>query len=563
MTASRSQLELLVLGAVTLLLVSCSLLVGSPDCGADDDCESGEVCAAEGLCRPLVNEICGESIGEFLDRDSILLGVLLPLSGDNLESGLHLRRAIELAIDEINAVGGVQGGQGGRTLAALVCDSQGDAFIGVTAATYLAEVARVPAIIGAAFSRVTLPVARDVAIGTGTVLISPASTSIEISDLVDDDLVWRTVPPDSRQADTMAHYATWEVLQAAGVSAEGVASQAQAEVKVSLVYPEDSYGQALKHSFEALLESKVGSTLNLVPGLELGSSGLQLLFESTSYGSIDAATVASVAADVTADAPDVVMLAGYDESSDLLAALLESQHLREQTSFFLSDGMRSDFLVTAFESDGEGKPRLLFGANAGFRLEGDEVWEGFAERYASRWGDDPLTLHNYVENAYDAAYLLAYSISSLPAGEIDGREVGAALKGLAGDPAGPDVRVGPQAQDLLVAFREAEAGTRFNLRGASGPIAFEEETGDPIAASIIRWDVDWDGDRWAIVECGVASSYEVGGGQNRDWCAAHCTDGIPTHGDDDDSAGDDDDSAGDDDDSAAAGDPCRPPVMGN
>jgi ABC-type branched-subunit amino acid transport system substrate-binding protein len=558
---ARPQLALLGLGSVALLLVSCSLLVGSPDCAADHDCLSGEVCASEGLCRPLVNELCGETLGEFLDRDSILLGVLLPLSGENTESGIHLRRAIELAIEEINAVGGVQGGQGRRKLAALVCDSQGDPSIGVAAAAYLAGVASVPAIIGAAFSRVTLPVARDVAIGTGTVLISPASTAVEISDLVDDDLVWRTVPPDSRQADTMAHYATWEVLQVAGVNAYGVASQSQAEVKVSLVYPEDSYGQGLKHSFEDLLESKVAGTLNAVPGLQLGSTGLQLVFESSSYADTDPETVAAIAAQVAASAPDVVMLAGYDESSSLLAALLESDHLREQTSFFLSDGMRSDFLVTAFGSEGEGKPPLLFGANPGGRLAGDEVWEGFRDRYASRWNEDPLTLHNYVENAYDAAYLLAYSLSSLPAGAVAGRDVGAALKALAGDPAGLYVRVGPQ--DLLVAFREVWDGARLNLRGASGPIAFEDATGDPIAASIIRWDVDWDGARWQVVECGVASTYEVGGGQIRDWCAAHCTDAIPTHGDDDDSAGDDDDSAGDDDDSAAVGDPCRPPVMGS
>ena len=113
MSVARPQLVLLGLGSIALLLVSCSLLVGAPDCAAEGDCLAGEVCAAEGLCRPLVNDLCSEMIGEVLDRESILFGVLLPLSGENTESGIHLRRAIQLAIEEINAVGGVQGGQGG------------------------------------------------------------------------------------------------------------------------------------------------------------------------------------------------------------------------------------------------------------------------------------------------------------------------------------------------------------------------------------------------------------------------------------------------------------------
>ncbi len=555
-------------GALVFLLVSCSELIKTGDCQIDSDCNPGSTCSVDnGLCRSIRSGAdCRESIGPWDEEGSLVLGFVAPLSGENAESGLYLRRAVELAVEEINRVGGVGGGQNGKQLAVLLCDDQGDGEIGVRAANHLVNVARTPAIVGSAFSRVTRRIAEEVTIPAGTLLISPASTAVEISDLDDNSLVWRTVPPDSRQADTMAHFATWEVLQFAGVSAQGDASLSTVQVRVALIYPDDVYGSGLVNSFGDALSLSLDTVLNLSgSGLTLGSDGLDLSVSSHQHVPGDSASMQEAAAAAVATDPDVVLLVGYDESTQVLGELLAAEEVRSTASFFLSDGMRSDALSTALGNTAERKPRLLFGTNPGGRLDTDTVWLEFRNRYADRWGEQPNELHNYVENAYDATYLLAYALAASQNAAPNGAEMAETLGRIRAD-AETTLLVGEG--DALRAFSAFATGEEVILRGASGDIGFDDN-GDPEAASILRWDLSFepDTDTWKVFECGIASSYDVAGGRSRDWCAAYCTDTLPLHdaaGDDDDSAGDDDDSAGDDDDDDVVHpqDPCRPSVMG-
>ena len=158
--SSRSLLMLLA-GTAGALLVSCSLLITQDNCLDDTGCAPGFSCNVDvGLCRDLsAGPDCTEFIGAWEDPDAVLLGFIAPLSGDNTESGLFLRRAVELAVEEIQRVGGIGGAQEGRPLAVLLCDDRGDPEVGVRAARHLVEVAHVPAIVGAAFSRVTTRIA--------------------------------------------------------------------------------------------------------------------------------------------------------------------------------------------------------------------------------------------------------------------------------------------------------------------------------------------------------------------------------------------------------------------
>ncbi len=123
------RLSLVVLiGIASAALGSCSLLIKTDDCVADADCDAGSSCdVAVGSCRDLRSgPDCTELVGAWEDEGAILIGFVAPLSGENTESGLYLRRAVELAVEEINGVGGVGGGQGGRPLAVLLCDDQND-----------------------------------------------------------------------------------------------------------------------------------------------------------------------------------------------------------------------------------------------------------------------------------------------------------------------------------------------------------------------------------------------------------------------------------------------------
>ena len=78
-------------------------------------------------------------------------------------------------------------------------DSQTDPTAGIDAAKKLVELDKVVAIVGALSSGVTIPVATSVTIPSGIVQISPASTSPQITDLQDNDLLFRTCPSDALQ----------------------------------------------------------------------------------------------------------------------------------------------------------------------------------------------------------------------------------------------------------------------------------------------------------------------------------------------------------------------------
>ena len=88
--------------------------------------------------------------------DSIKVGILLPLSGGVAPIGINNRRGHELAVEEINANGGIAA-LGGAKLEMIDGDTQGKPEIGITELQKL-ERKGVVAIMGAYQSGVTFPV---------------------------------------------------------------------------------------------------------------------------------------------------------------------------------------------------------------------------------------------------------------------------------------------------------------------------------------------------------------------------------------------------------------------
>lgn len=107
----------------------------------------------------------------------LTIGALLPLTGDGAKYGEAARQGIELALDEVNAAGGLNG----IALRVVYEDSQGDPKGGVAAIHKLIAVQNVPAVIGDLFSSVTLAVA-PIVNQRKVVLLSPASSAPTITD---------------------------------------------------------------------------------------------------------------------------------------------------------------------------------------------------------------------------------------------------------------------------------------------------------------------------------------------------------------------------------------------
>jgi ABC-type branched-subunit amino acid transport system substrate-binding protein len=148
----------------------------------------------------------------------------MPMTGDLQAFGETSLNGINLAVEEINAAGGVLG----QPLAIAVGDTQTAAQPSIDAAQKLVSLEDVVAIVGALSSGNTIPVAESITKSGKVPQISPASTSPVITSLADDDFLFRTVPSDAFQGVALA-----EVSRTQGLE------------NVAIIYINNDYGQGL------------------------------------------------------------------------------------------------------------------------------------------------------------------------------------------------------------------------------------------------------------------------------------------------------------------------------
>src|SRR3989344_222432 len=133
-------------------------------------------------------------------QGSYKIGVMLPLTGDAAAVGLPEQRGIKIAIDEMNAKGGVNG----RKLEAIYEDSKCNAKDGNAAAQKLVNVDKVKVIVGGVCSGATLG-ASPITEENKVILISPSATSPDITNA--GDFVFRVAPSDAYAGIVTSDYA--------------------------------------------------------------------------------------------------------------------------------------------------------------------------------------------------------------------------------------------------------------------------------------------------------------------------------------------------------------------
>jgi ABC-type branched-subunit amino acid transport system substrate-binding protein len=172
------------------------------------------------------------------------IGILFDFTGDLAEYGGNMLNGANLALNEINAAGGILG----QPIEFKQADSQTSPTVAVDAARQLVESDKVSAVIGSLSSGVTLAVAEGVTIPDKVILISPASTSPALTSLEDDDMVFRTTLSDAAQGPVLA-----ELAQELGYKT------------VSTMYVNNAYGQGLSEEFTKAFEAAGGTVLAQVP----------------------------------------------------------------------------------------------------------------------------------------------------------------------------------------------------------------------------------------------------------------------------------------------------------
>src|SRR3989338_8967946 len=136
-----------------------------------------------------------------LPQGSVKIGVVVPLTGNKAAYGIPLRRAAELALEEINMGGGIAG----KPLEAVWEDGKCEAKDATAAAQKLINVDGVKIIFGGVCSSETLAMA-PLTEAAKVLVVSPSATSPDIT--AAGDYIFRTAPSDAAAGSVAAEYAS-------------------------------------------------------------------------------------------------------------------------------------------------------------------------------------------------------------------------------------------------------------------------------------------------------------------------------------------------------------------
>ena len=350
----------------------------------------------------------------------ITVGAPFALTGPVAEQAKAMRQGAELAVQQINSQGGVLGTNYRLNFADTACDADK----GVEAVRQLVQ-SGVLALVGPVCSGVTLRQARSVSIPAGVVTLSVASASSLITQLADQDLVFRTAPSDAVKGQALAQQA-----QAMGIR------------KIAISHASDAYNTGVALVFADAFKALGG----------------QVVIDQVHQPK--QADYAGEARAVAAGAADVALFA-YSGSGGIqyLKNLLADSSVKRVLG---TDGLMSSELATALNADQLAKLSFVLAA-ADTEREGYKRWLALATA-AKIKADGP-----YVANAYDAAFMMALAIEAVGASSAaDRAKISAGLRAISG-PAGTTVYPGEfaKAKALL------KQGVRINYDGASGPVDFD------------------------------------------------------------------------------------------
>ncbi|WP_440765186.1 ABC transporter substrate-binding protein [Natronorubrum sp. DTA7] len=355
---------------------------------------------------------------------TVRFGVLTPETGDLGSLGPSIRDGALLVESQLGGVldFDVQTG-----------DTETDPQAGISAAQSLID-AGYPAVVGPTSSNVNLQVTRQAYIPNQVVGISPSSTAPAVTELDDDDYVFRTCPSDALQGPVMA--------EAAMDDLEGTTT--------GTLYLNDDYGQALEESYVDAFEDGGGEVTDRVS------------FEP------EQASYTSQIGEALDDDPDVLMVVGFPQSGITL--------FRDYY-----DNYADDWDGQIIVPDG-----LIDGTLPGEVGSGmDDVWgtapsaagpgaDAFADMYEEEFDAEPAVFNSH---AYDAAAVITLATVAAGGDEADGTAIRDNIREIA-NPNGTEVD--PTNLDEAVAM--VADGEEINYEGASSPVNFDDN-GDMMAVT--------------------------------------------------------------------------------
>lgn len=354
----KNMLSMMLAGCLALSLTACG--------GSSESSDASDNSAASG------------------DSGTITLGMIGPLTGSVAVYGTHIENGVKLAIEEINAAGGVTLSDGAHQLAVEVKDDQGDSTECVNAMNALISDG-IQLVVGSATSGCTSAIT-SIANSEDVVMITPSGTADSLTTTM--DYVFRTCFRDSFQGELAAQYALDEGY-----------------TKVGVVYcSADTYSAGLRDAFIAACQDK----------------GLDVVAEESVATMTEVDYTNQFNKMVSAGAELVFTPFYYDVMGPYLVPQARSAGF---TGVLLGgDGVDSTETTIPAGADLSVYNDVYFVNHYSTELATSDVSKNFVESYEAKYGDTP---NNFDALAYDAVYV--YKAAMEACGASDAASVQAAL----------------------------------------------------------------------------------------------------------------------------------------
>ena len=361
----------------------------------------------------------------------LTIGDSVPLSGDLADFGPPGDKAAQIAVDQINKA--IKEAGADHTVNLVTEDNCGgaDQQCAVQAARKMVESDGASCIAGAWASADTIPTAESVAIPEGVLLISPASTSDEITGLDDNGLVNRTAPPDSFQGPTLAKYLVEKALGGAKGATVNVGAR------------NDAYGTGLDDTFSQAWEAAGGKI------------GEDVVYD-TKLPNYD-----TEAEKIVSGNPDGIVIVDFPETFNKVGPALVRAGF-DPTKGFVTDGLISGDLA---KTAGEDAVNGLRGTAPGVP-DDDESSQAFDDLYTS---SDPKDEDRQTIDAQNFDAVILCYLAAVAAGSTDGQDMADQVQDISAPPGDTYTW-----EDLPDAIKALENGDDIDYQGASGPIDMDE-----------------------------------------------------------------------------------------
>lgn len=310
--------------------------------------------------------------------DTIKIGGLAPLTGDVSVYGVAVDNGVKMAVEEINADGGVLGKQ----IEYIVYDEKGDATEAVNAYNKLVQSDNVVAIVGDVTSKPTLAVAQQAA-KDKIPLITASGTAENITQAGEN--IFRACFIDPFQGELMASYA----------------SKKLEKKTAAIIYNiSDDYSKGLYEAFEAAA----------------GDLGIEVVqVEGYGKGTVD---FKAQLTNIKSKNPDVIFLPVYYQDVALIA--VQAKELGIEAQFLGADGW-DGVIGQVDESNMDAVNGAYFCSQYSAQSD-DPNLQAFLSEYKETYGMDAS---QFAVLGYDAMKMLAQAISE--AGSTDSAAITSAM----------------------------------------------------------------------------------------------------------------------------------------